>query len=199
MTPLRRICLYAGSSRGADPLYAEVAASLARLLAGRGIGIAYGGASVGLMGVVADAALDAGGEVIGVLPRALQAREIGHRRLTRLDVVETMHERKARMAELSDAFIALPGGIGTLEEVVEAVTWTMLGIHRKPVGLLNVADYYAPLEALLDQALDRGFLRPEHRDLLMSDGDPVALLERIESWEPMHASRWTAVENPPPV
>jgi uncharacterized protein (TIGR00730 family) len=198
MPTLRRICLYAGSSPGADPVYAEAAASLARLLAQRGIGITYGGAAVGLMGALADAALDAGGEVIGVLPRALQDREIGHPGLTRLEVVETMHERKARMAELSDAFIALPGGLGTLEEVVEAVTWTMLGIHLKPVGLLSVAGYYAPLDALLDHAHEQGFLRREHRGLVLTDGEPLGLLERLEAWEPMHPSRWTPAESPPP-
>jgi uncharacterized protein (TIGR00730 family) len=198
MPTLRRVCLYAGSSAGVDPLYAEGAAELARLLAERGIGIAYGGAAVGLMGVLADTALQAGGEVIGVLPRALQDREIGHRGLTRLEIVETMHERKARMAELADAFIALPGGLGTLEEVVEAATWTMLGIHRKPIGLLSVAGYYAPLEELLDHAHEQGFLRPEHRDLVLSDGDPAALLGRLEAWEPMHVSRWAPVETPPP-
>jgi uncharacterized protein (TIGR00730 family) len=194
---LRRVCLYAGSSPGADPAYAETAAATARNLAERGIGIAYGGASVGLMGVLADAALDAGGEVIGILPRALGSREIGHRGLTRLEIVETMHERKARMAELSDAFIALPGGLGTLEEVVEALTWTMLGVHLKPVGLLNVDGYYDQLEAFLDGARDQAFLRPEHRALLLSDGDPATLVERLTQWEPVHASRWTPAETPP--
>ena len=198
MPPLRRVCLYAGSSPGADPAYAEATATLARLLAERGIGIAYGGASVGLMGVLADAALEAGGEVVGVLPRALQAREIGHTGLTSLEIVETMHERKARMAELSDAFIALPGGVGTLEEVVEAMTWTMLGIHLKPVGLLSVGGYYEPLEAWLDQAREQGFLKPEHRELLMSHEDPEVLVSRLEAWEPVHASRWTPPVAPPP-
>jgi uncharacterized protein (TIGR00730 family) len=194
---LHRVCLYAGSSPGADPAYAEAAANLATLLARRGIGIAYGGASVGLMGTLADAAMAAGGEVIGVLPRALGSREIGHRHLTRLEIVETMHERKARMAELSDAFIALPGGVGTLEELVEALTWTMLGIHAKPVGLLSVGGYYDALETFLDQARDRGFVRPEHRALLLSDADPATLVERLVQWEPVHASRWTPPETPP--
>jgi uncharacterized protein (TIGR00730 family) len=198
MPELRRICLYAGSSPGADPAYAEAAATLARILAERGIGIAYGGAGVGLMGVLADTAMESGGEVIGVLPRALASREIGHRGLTRLEIVETMHERKARMADLSDAFIALPGGLGTLEEVVEALTWTMLGIHSKPVGLLSVGGYYEPLEAVLDQAHEQGFLRPEHRGIVISDDDPGDLLERLGEWEPVHASRWTPAETPPP-
>jgi uncharacterized protein (TIGR00730 family) len=194
---LRRVCVYAGSNPGADPAYAEVAAELARLLARRGIGITYGGAQVGLMGIVADAALAEGGEVIGVLPRALQSREIGHTTLTRLEIVETMHERKARMAELSDAFIALPGGVGTLEEVIEALTWTMLGIHLKPVALLSVDGYYDPLEAMLGRAGEQGFLRPEHRALLLSDGDPGALVDRLGAWEPVHPSRWTPPEAPP--
>jgi len=194
---LRRVCVFAGSSAGRDPAYARAAAELARLLARRGIGIAYGGASVGLMGVLADTAMEAGGEVIGVLPRALQEREIGHPGVTRLEIVETMHQRKARMAELSDAFIALPGGIGTLEELVEALTWTMLGIHAKPVGLLDASGYYGPLLGFLDSARDAGFLRPEHRALLLSDRDPAALVERLASWAPAHASRWTPAEAPP--
>jgi uncharacterized protein (TIGR00730 family) len=194
---LRTVCLYAGSSPGADPTYAQAAADVAALLARRGIGIVYGGASVGLMGVLADAAMDAGGEVVGVLPRALQSREIGHRGLARLELVDTMHERKARMSELADAFIALPGGLGTLEEVFEAVTWTMLGIHTKPVGLLSVGGYYDPLEELLDRARDQGFLRAEHRALLLSDGDPASLVERLTRWEPVHASRWTSSVAPP--
>jgi uncharacterized protein (TIGR00730 family) len=197
MPRLRSVCLYAGSNPGADPAYGEAAAELAGMLARRGIGIVYGGASVGLMGVLADTAMAAGGEVVGVLPRALQSREVGHQGVTRLEIVETMHERKARMAELSDAFVALPGGIGTLEEVVEAMTWTMLGIHAKPVGLLSVGGYYDALEALLDQERDQGFLRPEHRALLISEGDPATLLERLTQWEPMHASRWTPPVAPP--
>ena len=197
MPELRRVCIYAGSRDGADPAYAAATADLARQLAKRDIGIAYGGASVGLMGVMADAALEAGGEVVGVLPRALQSREIGHRDLTRLEVVDSMHERKARMAELSDAFIALPGGVGTLEEVIEAVTWTMLGIHMKPVGLLSVGGYYGMLEAMLDHARDQGFLRPEHRALMLSDRDPATLIERLTQWEPVHGSRWTPPETPP--
>jgi uncharacterized protein (TIGR00730 family) len=197
MPELHSVCLYAGSNPGADPAYAEATAELATLLARRGIGIVYGGASVGLMGVLADAAMAAGGEVVGVLPRALQSREIGHVGLTRLEIVETMHERKARMAELSDAFVALPGGIGTLEELVEAMTWTMLGIHAKPVGLLNVGGYYDALEALLDQARDQGFLRPEHRALLLGERDAATLVERLTRWEPLQASRWTPPVAPP--
>jgi len=194
---LRSVCLYAGSSPGADPAYAQAASELARLLAARGIGIVYGGASVGLMGTLADAALEAGGEVVGILPAALGSREIGHPGLTRLEIVDSMHQRKARMAELSDAFVALPGGVGTLEEVVEALTWTMLGIHLKPVGLLNVGGYYDLLEAFLDRARGESFLRPEHRALLLSDPDPATLVARLTMWAPAHASRWTSTETPP--
>jgi uncharacterized protein (TIGR00730 family) len=179
---LRRVCLYAGSSPGADPAYAEAAAATARNLAERGIGIAYGGASVGLMGVLADAALDAGGEVIGILPRALVSREIGHRGLTRLEIVETMHERKARMAELSDAFIALPGGLGTLEELAEVLSWAQLELHAKPVGALDVGGFFGSLVAYLDHAADEGFVAPGHRDLLLVDDDLDRLLERFATW-----------------
>jgi uncharacterized protein (TIGR00730 family) len=195
---LRRVCLYAGSSPGTDPAYTQAATELATLLARRGIGIAYGGAAVGLMGTLADAAMAAGGEVIGVIPRGLGSREIGHQGLTRLELVDTMHERKARMAELSDAFIALPGGVGTLEELVEALTWTMLGIHAKPVGLLSVGGYYAPLETFLDQTRDHGFLRPEHRELLLSEPDAETLLARLTAWEPAHVARWMSPETTPP-
>jgi uncharacterized protein (TIGR00730 family) len=197
MPRLTRVCVYAGSSPGADPGFARAAADLARLLAGRGIGIVYGGASVGLMGVVADAALDAGAEVVGVLPRRLQDREIGHPGLSELRVVETMHERKALMAELADAFVALPGGLGTLEEVVEVLTWTQLGLHDKPVALLSVGGYFAPLEALLDEAVRQHFLRPEHRELLLSHAQPEPLLDALEAWEPRYVPKWLDRETPP--
>jgi uncharacterized protein (TIGR00730 family) len=197
MPDLRRICLYAGSRPGADPAFVREARALARLLAGKDIGVVYGGARVGLMGAVADAALGAGGEVLGVLPRALRDREVGHTGLTRLEIVETMHERKARMADLADAFIALPGGLGTLEEVVEAATWTMLGIHRKPVGLLDVGGYYAPLARLLDDMVAGGFLPPEHRGLMLRGEDPEDLLDQLTGWDPVHAGAWIGREAPP--
>jgi uncharacterized protein (TIGR00730 family) len=181
---LQRICVYSGSTPGGDPAYVAAAAQLGALLAERGIGIVYGGGRAGLMGAVADAALAAGGEVIGVLPRLLDQREIGHRGLTELRVVDSMHARKAEMATLADAFVALPGGLGTLEELVEAATWTQLGIHAKPVGLLDVARYWQDLEALLDHAVREGFLRPQNRGLVVRNGDPELLLDALERWTP---------------
>lgn len=180
---LRRVCVYSGSTPGGDPVYATAAAELGRLLAERGVGVVYGGGRAGLMGAVADAALAAGGEVIGVLPRMLDEREIGHRGLTELRVVDSMHERKAEMAALADAFIALPGGLGTLEELVEAATWTQLRIHAKPVGLLDVARYWQELEALLDHAVREGFLRPQNRGLVVRSSDPALLLDALERWQ----------------
>jgi hypothetical protein len=173
--PLRRVCVYAGSRPGADSAYAEAAAELARLLAAEGVGVVYGGGRVGLMGTLADAALAAGADVVGVIPEALVERELAHPGVD-LRVVGSMHERKALMAELADAFVALPGGMGTLEEVVEMATWAQLGIHRKPVGALNVAGYYDGLAAFLDSAVERGFLRPEHRGLLVVERDAAELL-----------------------
>jgi uncharacterized protein (TIGR00730 family) len=188
--PLVRICVYAGSNPGADPAYAEAAAELARLLAGRGIGIVYGGAHVGLMGILADTALAAGGEVVGVMPRALIDREIGHTGLTELHVVTSMHERKALMAELSDGFVALPGGAGTLEELIEVYTWGQLGMHDKPMGVLNVNGYYDGLAALLDHAVQEGFLRREHRAAMHAEPTPEALLERFDGWRPSTLGKW---------
>jgi uncharacterized protein (TIGR00730 family) len=166
------------------PIYAEVAAGVGRALAESGIRVVYGGGRVGLMGIVADAAVAAGGEVVGVIPAALDQREVAHTGLTELHIVETMHQRKAMMAEFSDAFLTLPGGLGTLEELFETLTWSQLGIHRKPVGLINVEAYFDPLLAMLDQFVVRGFLRQEHRDLLMVETDPGTLLQRIREFEP---------------
>jgi uncharacterized protein (TIGR00730 family) len=194
--PLRTICVYAGSSPGADPRYAEAAAALGREIGRRGMGVVYGGGMVGLMGVVADAALAAGAPVTGVIPRALDAREIAHGRLTELVLVETMHERKALMADRSDAFVALPGGIGTMEELIEAFTWTQLAIHEKPVGLLDVAGYWAPLGAMLDRAVEARFLSAERRATLLSDEDPAALLDALAAWEPAPLGLW--MDGPPP-
>jgi uncharacterized protein (TIGR00730 family) len=185
-----RICVYAGSNPGGDPAYAESAADLARLLAERGIGVVYGGAHVGLMGILADTALAAGGEVIGVMPQALIDREIGHTGLTELHIVSSMHERKALMAELSDGFVALPGGAGTLEELIEVYTWSQLGIHDKPMGVLNVNGYYDALAALLDHALHEGFLREEHRAAMHAEATPEALLERFDGWKPAGLGKW---------
>lgn len=181
---MRRVCVYCGSSPGRKLSYLREARHLGRLLAERRIGLVYGGASVGLMGAVADAALGAGGEVLGVIPRNLEQREIGHRGLTKLHVVGSMHERKQKMADLSDAFVALPGGLGTLEELSETLTWSILGLHAKPLGLLDVDGYWAPLLAFLDHAVAEGFLRPEHRALVLDDGDAPRLLDRLAAWRP---------------
>jgi uncharacterized protein (TIGR00730 family) len=185
-----RICVYAGSNHGNHPAYAQAAAALARTLAERGIGVVYGGGKVGLMGVVADTALAAGAEVIGVMPQDLIDREIGHEGLTELRVVGSMHERKAQMAELSDGFVALPGGAGTLEELIEVYTWSQLGLHRKPMGVLNVRGYYDGLAGLLDHAVREGFLREQHRAALHVAGDPAELLARFDGWEPAFVAKW---------
>jgi uncharacterized protein (TIGR00730 family) len=185
-----RICMYAGSNPGTNPAYAEAATDLARLLASRDIGVVYGGGKVGLMGILADSALAAGGEVIGVIPQDLMDREVGHWGLTDLHVVGSMHERKALMAELSDGFVALPGGAGTLEELIEIYTWSQLGLHDKPMGVLNVNGYYDGLAALLDHALHEGFLREEHRAAMHAEPTPEALLERFAGWKPSALGKW---------
>ncbi len=187
MSVLRRICVFCGSSVGARPAYATIARELGRTLAQRGLGVVFGGGKVGLMGVLADAALAAGGEVIGVIPEALVAREIGHNALTKLHVVRSMHERKTLMADLASAFIALPGGYGTFEEFFEAVTWTQLGIHQKPCGLLNVDGYYDALLALLERAVADGFVREANRPLVLHAPDVPTLLAKLEAFHPAGA------------
>jgi uncharacterized protein (TIGR00730 family) len=173
---MRRVCVFCGSRAGGPVIYTESARHLGELLARRGLGLVYGGGHVGLMGVLADATLQAGGEVIGVISQALVDAELAHRSLTRLHIVETMHQRKALMADLADAFIALPGGFGTADELFEILTWSQLGLHRKPVGLVNVAGFFDPLLAWLDRAVHEGFLRPKHRQLLLSaENGEVAL------------------------
>jgi uncharacterized protein (TIGR00730 family) len=179
---MKRLCVFCGSSPGNDPRYLEAARATGRLLAERGLGLVYGGGSVGLMGAVADAALAAGGEVIGVIPQVLAIRELAHRSLTTLHVVGSMHERKALMAELADGFVALPGGMGTLEELSEVLTWAQLGLHRRPVGLLDVAGYYRPLAQFFDQAVTAGFLRPAHRQLLLVGEAPGPLVDALTAW-----------------
>jgi uncharacterized protein (TIGR00730 family) len=181
---MRRVCVFCGSSPGARPAYAEATAEVARLLVEDGIGVVYGGGQVGLMGVLADTVMAVGGEAIGVMPRALVDREIGHTEITELRVVESMHERKALMAELSDAFLALPGGAGTLEELFEVYTWAQLGLHHKPCGLLDVEGYYDGLVGFLDHAVRERFLREDHRTMLMVDRDPRALIDRLREFEP---------------
>lgn len=187
---MKRVCVYCGSSSGARPEYAEAAETLGRRLAERGLGLVYGGGNVGLMGRVADAALRAGGEVIGIIPRALLRLEVGHLDLTALHVVESMHERKAMMADLSDGFIALPGGIGTMEEMFESWTWGQLGYHRKPLGLLDVAGYYTKLMGFIDHMVEEGFLRPEHRAFILFAEDADGLLDRFLDYVPPPTRVW---------
>jgi uncharacterized protein (TIGR00730 family) len=179
---VKRVCVYAGSSAGVEPTYRQAAAVLGRVLAERGVSVVYGGASIGLMGELADAVLAAGGRVTGVIPQRLVDREVAHEGVTELRVVGSMHERQALMSELSDAALALPGGVGTFVEVFELVTWTQLGIHRKPCGLLNVDGYFDPLAALLDHAVAQGFVRSEHRDIVILERNPETLLERLAAW-----------------
>jgi uncharacterized protein (TIGR00730 family) len=179
MRRFRRVCVYCGSSNDTAERWRDAARATAACLAKRGIGVVFGGGSVGLMGALADAALAAGAEVIGVIPRKLLDLELGHPRVTELVVVDTMHQRKHRMAELSDAFVALPGGWGTLEEIFEVTTWTQLGYHEKPVGLLNVDGYYDALVGFLDHAAAEGFIRPQHRAILQASRDVDELLEKL--------------------
>ncbi|MBI3768253.1 MAG: TIGR00730 family Rossman fold protein [Deltaproteobacteria bacterium] len=185
MTALRRVCVFSGSSFGAREAYAEATRALAAALVARGIGLVYGGGSVGLMGVVADAVLAAGGEVIGVIPRALATKEIAHQGLADLRIVPSMRERKALMAELADGFVALPGGFGTFDELFEAITWAQLGLHEKPIAVLDVAGYFAPFLMLLDHATEERFVRPEHRALVISDADPARILDRLAAFRPV--------------
>jgi uncharacterized protein (TIGR00730 family) len=186
---MKRICVFCGSSAGARPEYAEAARALGTLLARRGLGLVYGGGNVGLMGIVADAAMTAGGEVTGIIPDALLKMEVGHRDITTLHVVGSMHERKAMMAELSDAFIALPGGIGTLEELFEVWTWGQLGLHPKPLGFLDVAGYYTHLHTFLDHAAAEGFLKQRHRNMAAVEADPAVLLARLAAYQPPEAPK----------
>ena len=187
---MRSLCVFCGSSPGAQSAYADAARVMGRTLAERRIRLVYGGGHVGLMGVLADAAMAAGGDVIGVITEGLQLREVGHKGLPDLRVVPSMHERKAVMAGLSDAFVALPGGAGTLDELFEAWTWTQLGIHRKPIGFLNTAGYYDPLLTFLDRAVAERFIRAEDRDAVVVDTDPELLLDRIAAATLPAADTW---------
>jgi uncharacterized protein (TIGR00730 family) len=188
---VRRVCVFCGSSPGARPEYAAAAEEVAGLLAAEGIGLVYGGGEVGLMGRLADAMLASGGEATGVIPRALVDREIGHTGLSDLRVVESMHERKALMAELSDAFVALPGGLGTLEELFEVYTWAQLGLHQKPCALLDVEGYYAGIAGFLAHAVNERFLSEEHRAMLIVEREPPAMLERLKAFRPEAAQpKW---------
>jgi uncharacterized protein (TIGR00730 family) len=191
---VKRVCVFCGSSPGRNDAFAAAARRMGELLASRAIGLVFGGGRVGLMGVLADAVLAGGGEAVGIIPRGLWNREVGHTALTAMHVVETMHERKAMMAELSDGFVALPGGIGTLEELFEVWTWAQLGIHRKPCAVLNVDGYFDPLLAFVDRAVDEGFVRRAYRAMLLVDVDPAALLARMERYEPPMVQQWLGKE-----
>ena len=187
---MKALCVYCGSNPGHREVYAAAAEALGRLLASKGIGLVYGGAAKGLMGRLADAVLAAGGVVQGVIPHTLMKKEIAHPTLTKLHVVNTMHERKALMAQLSDGFVALPGGFGTLEEIIEIVTWAQLRFHEKPCGLLNVDGFFAHLLAYLDLAEAEGFLKPEHRSMLVVEENPEALLGAFERYRATNAEKW---------
>lgn len=187
---MRRVCVFLGSNPGNNPNYLAATRALGAEIARRGLATVYGGSNIGLMGELADAALAAGGEVIGIIPEALRDKELAHEGLTTLKVVSSMHERKAAMAELADGFIALPGGLGTLEELCEMLTWAQLGFHKKPCGLLDVGGYYAPLCAFLDHAVSQGFVVAAHRAMLLCDASPESLLDRFASYMAPVVNKW---------
>lgn len=188
--PITSLCVYCGASTGNRPEYRQAAHAFGEQMAKRGIRLVYGGGNIGLMGIVADAVLAAGGQAIGVIPHALASKELAHQGLTELIEVDSMHERKLRMADLADAFVALPGGIGTLEELFEVYTWQQLGFHGKPIGLLDVAGYYRPLLGFLDQMTEHQFLRPEHRQFLFASSNPVELINHLCRFEPAVSDEW---------
>ncbi|WP_371323818.1 TIGR00730 family Rossman fold protein [Dechloromonas sp. ZY10] len=196
---MKSICVFCGSNAGHNPRYRETAEQLGRLLAARGIELVYGAGNIGLMGAVADACLGAGGAVTGIIPEALMGKEVAgravdHRALTRIEVVDSMHTRKARMAELSDGFIALPGGFGTFEEFCEILTWGQLGFHRKPMGLLNVNGFYDPLLAMFDRAVADGFLRPQNRAMALCSDEIEDLLAQMAAYQPEPVDKWLKEE-----
>ena len=196
---MKRLCVFCGSNAGNQPIYRSEAEKLGRLLAARGIELVYGGGNIGLMGAVADACLEAGGTVVGVIPQALMGKEVAgrpvdHRTLTRLEVVDSMHTRKARMAELAEGFIALPGGFGTFEEFCEILTWGQLGFHAKPMGLLNVNGFYDPLLAMFDRAVADGFLRLQNRAMALADRDIEGLLAAMAAYRAEPVSKWLKEE-----
>ncbi|HZP88017.1 MAG TPA: TIGR00730 family Rossman fold protein [Burkholderiales bacterium] len=192
--PLTRICVFCGSQPGYDAGYRDVARELGRLLVERNIALVFGGGHVGMMGAIAEAVLTAGGHAIGVIPEGLMRRELAYEDLSELIVTRTMHERKQIMADLSDGFIALPGGFGTFEEFCEIVTWAQLGLHEKPCGLLNVRGYYDAMLRMFDHALQQGFLRPEHYALVLTDFDPAGLLAKMQDWQPPPLKKWLSPE-----
>ena len=191
---MKRICVYCGSSPGRKPEYRDAARALGHELAARGLSLVYGGASVGVMGAVADAVLEKGGQAIGVIPRALATREVAHDGLDELFVVDSMHERKAKMAELADGFIALPGGWGTIEEIFEMLTWAQLGLHQKPCGLLNISAYYDHLFTFLEHAIDQRFVREEYRPMIMMEQTAGGLLDRYQSYQAPLVKKWIGPE-----
>ena len=187
---MKKITVFCGSNSGFRTEYAEAARNLARLFVNQNIRLVYGGGNVGLMGIIADEVMRAGGEVIGIIPDSLDKKEVGHRAITELRVVGSMHERKAQMAELADGFIAMPGGIGTFEEFFEILTWAQLGFHEKPCAVLNIAGYYDGLLTLCDNAVSEGFLRPAHRQLILEDSNPEILLEKMRNLKPLPLEKW---------
>jgi len=191
---MKNICVYCGSSPGRQAVYREAARLLGHELADRGLGLVYGGASIGVMGAVADAVLEQGGKAIGVIPHSLATKEVSHGGLDELIVVTSMHERKARMAELSDGFIALPGGWGTIEEIFEMLTWAQLGFHEKPCGLLNVSSYYDHLSAFLEIAIDQQFVKQEHRPMIIMEQNPGTLLDRFSVYRAPRVKKWIGPE-----
>ncbi len=187
---MKRICVFCGSNPGSQPEYLQAAQNLGTLLAKNHIELVYGGASIGLMGAVSDAVLAANGHVIGVIPKLLMRKEVAHQNLKDLRVVNSMHERKALMAELSDGFIAMPGGFGTFEELCEILTWAQLGLHQKPIGLLNIQDYYASLLALFDNGVKEQFIRPQHRNFVLNSHEPEQLLQKMTDYKPVEVKKW---------
>jgi uncharacterized protein (TIGR00730 family) len=190
VSSLKAICVYCGSSDGLLPDYLQTARAFGRMLAANGLSVVYGGGRVGLMGAVADGALEAGGRVVGVIPQALAEKEVEHQGLTELYVVSSMHERKMRMASMADAFVALPGGIGTLEEIFEVLTWAQLGFHSKPCAFLNVADFYSPLLQFVERLAEQRFIKPEHLSLFVADSDMHQLLCKIQEFKPVPLEKW---------
>jgi len=191
---MKRVCVYCGSSPGKSPRYREAARALGHEMVARGLDLVYGGAGIGVMGAVADAVLERGGAVTGVIPYSLSTKEVAHSGLDELIVVGSMHERKAKMADLADAFVALPGGWGTCEEIFEMLTWAQLGFHEKPCGLLNVAGYYDPMFAFLEHAMDQGFVREQYRPMMIMEEDPALLLDRFESYRAPRVRKWLGPE-----
>ncbi len=187
---MKRICVFCGSNRGARSEYIEAAQTLGKALVKRNLSLVYGGGNVGLMGIIADAVLAEGGEAIGVIPQSLVDREVAHQSLTKMHIVNSMHERKALMADLSDAFIAMPGGMGTFDEFCEILTWAQLGIHQKPCGILNVENYFTPLLKMFDHSMNEGFLRDVHRELVIEAAEPETLLDLFENYQPQSVGKW---------